>query len=96
MVFTTCVRANIIYKNCDFQGSIGVVSVIFRGVMLAKKSLRGLFAACLLTIGFSGALNGQSLIATITTTQGVVVAELNERAAPTTVANFVNLEQRGF
>lgn len=73
-----------------------MVSVIFRGVMLAKKSLRGLFVACLLTIGFSGALNGQSLIATITTSQGVVVAELNERAAPTTVANFVNLAQRGF
>ena len=73
-----------------------MVSVIFRGVMLAKKSLRGLFAACLLTIGFSGALNGQSLIATITTSQGVVGAELNERAAPTTVANFVNLAQRGF
>lgn len=38
----------------------------------------------------------QGLRATITTSKGVVIAELNERAAPTTVANFINLAERGF
>ncbi len=32
----------------------------------------------------------------IETSKGVIRAELNERAAPTTVANFVNLVMRGF
>lgn len=32
----------------------------------------------------------------IDTSKGVIRAELNERAAPTTVANFVNLVMRGF
>ena len=36
------------------------------------------------------------LIARITTNIGDITAELNDRAAPTTVANFVNLAQRGF
>ena len=38
----------------------------------------------------------QSLTAIISTSRGVIKAELNERAAPTTVANFVNLALRGF
>ena len=38
----------------------------------------------------------QSLVAIIDTSKGVIRAELNERAAPTTVANFVNLVMRGF
>jgi peptidyl-prolyl cis-trans isomerase B (cyclophilin B) len=38
----------------------------------------------------------EPLIARITTSLGVITAELNERAAPTTVANFINLAQRGF
>ena len=38
----------------------------------------------------------QSLVAVIDTSAGVMRAELNERAAPTTVANFVNLALRGF
>ena len=38
----------------------------------------------------------QSLAAIIDTSKGVIRAELNERAAPTTVANFVNLAMRGF
>ena len=40
--------------------------------------------------------HAQSLVAVIDTARGVIRAELNERAAPTTVANFVNLAQRGF
>lgn len=38
----------------------------------------------------------QPLVAVIDTSQGVMRAELNDRAAPTTVANFVNLALRGF
>ena len=38
----------------------------------------------------------QRLVAIIDTSKGVITAELNDRAAPTTVANFVNLALRGF
>ena len=38
----------------------------------------------------------QSLTAVIDTSKGEIRVELNARAAPTTVANFVNLVQRGF
>lgn len=38
----------------------------------------------------------QPLRAIIDTSKGVVVVQLNERAAPTTVANFANLAMRGF
>ena len=38
----------------------------------------------------------QGLVAIIDTSKGVLQAELNDRAAPTTVANFVNLALRGF
>lgn len=38
----------------------------------------------------------QTLVAVIDTSKGVIRAELNPRAAPTTVANFVNLATRGF
>ncbi len=40
--------------------------------------------------------SAQSLIAVIDTSRGVMRAELNDRAAPTTVANFVNLALRGY
>ena len=38
----------------------------------------------------------QGLMAVINTSKGIIEAELNDRAAPTTVANFVNLALRGF
>lgn len=38
----------------------------------------------------------QPLRAIIDTSKGEIVVELNERAAPTTVANFTNLATRGF
>lgn len=40
--------------------------------------------------------NAQPLVAVIETSKGTMRAELNDRAAPTTVANFVNLAMRGF
>lgn len=43
-----------------------------------------------------GNLQAQTLMATIVTDKGTIEAELNERAAPTTVASFANLAQRGF
>ena len=39
---------------------------------------------------------GQPLSALISTSKGEIELELNARAAPTTVANFVNLARRGF
>ena len=45
---------------------------------------------------FSISINAQPLVAVIETERGVMKAELNDRAAPTTVANFVNLALRGF
>ncbi|MCG8414471.1 MAG: peptidylprolyl isomerase [Pseudomonadales bacterium] len=38
----------------------------------------------------------QPLIAVIDTSKGIMRAELNDRAAPTSVANFVNLAMRGY
>ena len=38
----------------------------------------------------------QGLVAVFNTSKGVIEAELNDRAAPTTVASFVNLALRGF
>lgn len=39
---------------------------------------------------------GQGIFAIIDTSKGEIKVKLNERAAPTTVANFTNLAQRGF
>ena len=50
----------------------------------------------LVTMGFSAPSLAQDLIAVIDTSKGEIRAELNARAAPTTVANFINLAQRGF
>jgi len=58
-------------------------------------SLRLLAGLVLLVWGLSGA-HAQTFKATIVTDKGTIEADLNERAAPTTVASFVNLAQRGF
>lgn len=57
-----------------------------------SRALGGLLLALLLM----PAAWAQGLTATIITDKGTIEVELNERAAPTTVASFVNLAQRGF
>lgn len=52
-----------------------------------------LLAALLLS---GGSALAQGLSAVIITSKGTIELDLNERAAPTTVANFVNLAKRGF
>ena len=47
-------------------------------------------------IFLSSSIYAQGLVAIINTSKGVIEAELNDRAAPTTVANFINLAIRGF
>lgn len=57
----------------------------------------GLLLTMLLMLqGFAQDADAQALTASITTDKGTMEVELNEQAAPTTVANFVNLAQRGF
>ena len=52
--------------------------------------------AMLLLCAFSLSTVAQELKASIVTDKGTIEIELNERAAPTSVANFVNLAERGF
>ncbi len=47
-------------------------------------------------MALSAAAEAQELFANINTSKGSIRVQLNERAAPTTVANFVNLSLRGF
>tara|TARA_Y100000814_G_scaffold104258_1_gene73157 strand:- start:4039 stop:4650 length:612 start_codon:yes stop_codon:yes gene_type:complete len=62
------------------------------------RKLRPIFLMLTLAIIFIPSSNSvaQGLVAIIDTSKGVIKAELNDRAAPTTVANFVNLALRGF
>ena len=62
------------------------------------RIFRSSFRACVLIalIFLSSSIYAQGLVAIINTSKGVIEAELNDRAAPTTVANFINLAIRGF
>ena len=62
------------------------------------RIFRTSFKVCVLfaQIFLSGLIHAQGLVAIIDTSKGIIEAELNDRAAPTTVANFVNLAMRGF
>jgi peptidyl-prolyl cis-trans isomerase B (cyclophilin B) len=50
----------------------------------------------MLAAGMPAISLAQQLAAVIDTSKGVIEVELNSRAAPTTVANFVNLAMRGY
>lgn len=50
----------------------------------------------MLLIAAADDVHAQQLMAVIDTSKGEIRVELNDRAAPTTVANFVNLALRGF
>ena len=62
------------------------------------RIFRSSFRACVLIalIFSSSSIYAQGLVAIINTSKGGIEAELNDRAAPTTVANFINLAIRGF
>ena len=62
------------------------------------RIFRSSFRVCVLIalIFSSSSIYAQGLVAIIDTSKGVIEAELNDRAAPTTVANFINLAIRGF
>ena len=70
---------------------VNLTMSIKRMVLLGFKSAIVIVIATAANAGFA-----QRLIAVIDTSKGEIRVELNARAAPTTVANFVNLAQRGF
>ena len=76
-------------SNCPRRGAllrrirVNLTAIRLIGLSFGLSLVTPLFAA-------------EPLIARITTNIGDITAELNDRAAPTTVANFVNLAQRGF
>jgi peptidyl-prolyl cis-trans isomerase B (cyclophilin B) len=67
--------------------------------MMSRRAIHIRSVRCLLltwVIMLAHGAHAQALMATITTAKGVIEVELNEQAAPTSVASFVNLVQRGF
>ena len=60
------------------------------------KKLARIIAFVLIGLSVTSNVLGQELIAVIDTENGSLEIELNHRAAPTTVANFVNLALRGY
>jgi peptidyl-prolyl cis-trans isomerase B (cyclophilin B) len=61
----------------------------WRSIIL--KAISGVIILLITATGYA-----QNLTAIINTSKGEIRAELNARAAPTTVANFINLANRGF
>ena len=58
--------------------------------------IKSLLFSLPLVLALSATAAAQQLVAVIETEKGTLEVELNQRAAPTTVANFVNLAIRGF
>ncbi len=63
---------------------------------MRRRLILPALAAALGLAGPAAPAWAQQLTAVIDTSRGVMRAELNHRAAPTAVANFVNLAERGF
>jgi len=65
---------------------------------IRNKRIKRFFGIGLLLLSGlgTGVLKAQPLVAVIDTSKGLIRAELRPQAAPTTVANFVNLSERGF
>jgi len=61
---------------------------------MGKKIISTFFSISLIL--FNNQNFAQTLTAVIDTSKGIILTELNDRAAPTTVANFVNLALRGY
>ena len=61
-----------------------------------NKEIKKSVICLLLTLGVVSIAAAQDLVAVIDTNKGSIQVELNQRAAPTTVANFVNLASRGY
>ena len=61
---------------------------------MGKKIISTFFSISLILFGNQNF--AQNLTAVIDTSKGIILTELNDRAAPTTVANFVNLALRGY
>jgi len=64
--------------------------------MLRRFKIWGLLGALAMTVLVAASAQAQPVQATIETNKGTIELLLNDRSAPTSVANFVNLALRGF
>lgn len=83
------------YETCLDQKNNGVV-MKKNEVKLKSRLLLVLVAKISMFLVLAQAHGQDAIFAEIQTNKGVILASLNERAAPTTVANFINLARRGF
>ncbi len=65
-----------------------------KDIVMQTSPLKGVLILILALM--SSMSMAQDLLAKIDTNKGLITVTLNERAAPTTVANFINLANRGF